>query len=81
VNDEGSKPALVRRVAGANLRGKAAPSSSLPGSSETVLQRVRAAVEAERVSPGQPGPAVASPEPLQGEKPAGGPPQRPETGA
>jgi hypothetical protein len=81
VTDEGSKPALVRRVPGANLRGKAVPSSSLPGLSEEALRQLQAAVEAERVPPGQPGRAVASPEPVRSEKSAGGPPQRPETGA
>ncbi len=77
--DDDSKPALARRVPGANLHGKAVPSSGRPGLSEIVLQRVQAVVEAERGRPDLPGRAVACPEPLHTEKSAGDAPQRPET--
>ncbi len=74
--DDDSKPALARRMPGANLRGKAVPPSGRPGLPETVQRRVQAAVEAERERPGPPGPAVACPEPLRSDKSAGDPPQR-----
>lgn len=77
--DDDAKPELARRVPGANLRGKAVPSAGPPGLPEIVLRRVQAAVDAERERPGQPGPAVASPEPLRNQKPSGNPRQRRET--
>ena len=69
--DDDCRQGLARRVAGANRRGKAVPSSGRPGLSEIVLQRVQAAVEADRERPGPPSPALPCPEPLRSEKEGG----------
>jgi hypothetical protein len=58
MDDDSGKPPLARRVPGANLRARALPAPRLPVLSDTVLQRVRAAVEAERAWPGQPTPSA-----------------------
>jgi hypothetical protein len=52
--DEEGGPPLARRVPGANLRKRALPPPSPPVLSDAVVQRVQAAVEAERASPTQP---------------------------
>ena len=80
VADDDSKSALARRVPGANLRGRAVPSSGQLGLPETVVRRVRAAVEAERERPCPTGLAAGCPEPSRSEKSAGRSRQPPETG-
>ena len=65
--DDDSKPALARRVPGANLRGKAIPSSSRLGLPEFVLRQVQAAVEAERQRSDLSSPATVCAEPVRPE--------------
>lgn len=60
MDDDSGTPPLARRVPGANLRARAVPPPRPPALSAAVLQRVQAAVEAERAWPGQPTPPVRS---------------------
>jgi hypothetical protein len=54
MDQDSAQPPLVRRVPGANLRLRAVPPACPPVLSDAVVQRVQAAVDAERASPEQP---------------------------
>lgn len=57
-NDD-SQPLPARRVPGANLRPSALPTTSPPVLPDAVVQRVQAAVEAERATPDELAPSAS----------------------